>query len=73
MALLEPERTMEALPLFLTNKEDRERVISVMEWAMSLEGISEGQKDLGKKIIASLQRGKSTDRKKAPAKKTEIS
>ena len=69
MALLEPERTLEALPLFLTNKEDRDRVVSVLEWAMSLEGISEGQKDLGKKIIASLQGGRSTDRKKAPAKK----
>jgi len=73
MALLEPERTLEALPHLLSNKEDRDRVISILEWVMSLEGISEGQKDLGKKIIASLQGKLPAATKKAPARKKKSS
>ena len=73
MALLEPERTLEALPHLLSNKEDRDRVITILEWVMSLEGISEGQKDLGKKIIASLQGKLPAATKKAPARKKKSS
>jgi hypothetical protein len=40
LALLEPQRTMEALPHLLSNEKDRQRALSLLEWAMSLKDVS---------------------------------
>ena len=57
MVLLEPERTLNALPALLSNKEDRERALQILEWGLSLEGITEEQRDMGNKIMGLLKGG----------------
>jgi pimeloyl-ACP methyl ester carboxylesterase len=54
MALLEPEFTLHALPKLLSNKEDRERAMSILEWAQTLEGLTKEQRDMIGKIAAVL-------------------
>jgi hypothetical protein len=58
MVLLEPERTLNALPALMGKKEDRERVLEIMDWAMSLEGITKEQRDMGNRITALLSEKK---------------
>ena len=73
MALLEPERTLHALPLLLTKKEDRDRVMSFLNWGLALEGITKEQRDMAGRIIDVIKAGTSPGapagkgRKKAPA------
>jgi len=51
MVLLEPERTLHALPLLLSRKEDRERVMSFLEWGRKLEGIKKEQQNMIDRIV----------------------
>jgi pimeloyl-ACP methyl ester carboxylesterase len=51
MVLLEPERTLNALPGLLSSGEDRRRVLKILEWAMLLEGITKEQREMGNRII----------------------
>jgi pimeloyl-ACP methyl ester carboxylesterase len=55
MALLEPERTLKALPKLLSRKEDRERAIQILEWGLSIEGITREQRDMGNRIMELLK------------------
>jgi pimeloyl-ACP methyl ester carboxylesterase len=50
MVHLEPERTLEALPLLLADEGDRERVLSMLDRWMSLEGVTRGQSDMVQRI-----------------------
>ena len=54
MALLEPEFTLHALPKLLSKKEDRERAMSILEWAQTLEDLTKEQRDMIGKITAVL-------------------
>ena len=58
MALLEPERTLRALPLLLHKKEDLERAMSFLEWGLNLEGLTKEQRDEIGKITAVLSEKK---------------
>ncbi len=80
LALLEPERTMEALPGLLSSKEDRDRALKLLEWAMSLEGVSPLQLDFANNIYELIKgaalpgaKKKSSGKKKndVPSSKTE--
>lgn len=51
MLLMEPQRTLEALPRLLTAKEDRDRVLSTLSWGLSMEGITQEQRNMINKII----------------------
>jgi hypothetical protein len=51
MVHLEPERTLEALPQLLTDKKDRERALEVLEWGLTLDGITREQYDMINRII----------------------
>ena len=69
MVLLEPERTLNALPALLSRKEDRERTLQILEWGLSLEGITNEQRDMANRIIelikgdaASGGKGKAADK-----------
>ncbi|OPY86591.1 MAG: Alpha/beta hydrolase family protein [Syntrophaceae bacterium PtaU1.Bin231] len=55
MVLLEPERTLHALPALLSRKEDRERTLRILEWALSLDGITKEQRDMGNRIVGLLR------------------
>ncbi len=57
MVLLEPERTLNALPALLSVKEDRERTLQILEWGLSLEGITKEQQDMGRTIMELLKGG----------------
>ncbi len=57
MVLLEPERTLNALPGLLSSEEDRRRVLKILEWAMLLEGITKEQRDMGHRIMELLKGG----------------
>ena len=57
MVLLEPERTLNALPGLLSSEEDRRRVLKILEWAMMLEGITKEQRDMGHRIMELLKGG----------------
>jgi hypothetical protein len=54
MALLEPEFTLHALPKLLAKKEDRERAMSILDWAQTLEDLKKEQRDMIGKITAVL-------------------
>jgi pimeloyl-ACP methyl ester carboxylesterase len=56
MAHLEPERTLKALPLLLSKKGDRERILSLLEGWMSLEGITREQRGMLNRIGDLLHR-----------------
>ncbi len=56
LALLEPQRTKEALPHLLSDEKDRQRALSLLEWAMSLADVSPLQIDFANSI-AELIRG----------------
>jgi len=58
MALLEPERTLRALPLLLHKKEDLERAMSFLEWGLNLEGLTIEQREEIGKITAVLSEKK---------------
>jgi hypothetical protein len=51
MVLLEPERTLRALPMLLSKKEDRERVLSILEMGRSLDGVTNEQLDMVDRIV----------------------
>ena len=55
MVLMEPERTLNALPALLSRKEDRERTLQILEWGLSLEGITKEQRDMGNRIVGLLK------------------
>jgi hypothetical protein len=71
LALLEPERTMEALPTLLAKKEDRGRAISLLKWALTLEGIGPLQKDFANSIIELLEREPAAKRTQPRREKKE--
>jgi len=54
MVLLEPERTLKALPALLPGKEERKRTLSLLEWARRIEGITKEQRDMVDRIAAPL-------------------
>lgn len=56
MVLLEPERTLDALPRLLTLDEDRERVLSILKRGLSLEGITPEQRDMVMAIMDRLNK-----------------
>ena len=64
MVLVEPERTMNALPILLSNEEERKRVLQLLKWAMSLDGITSEQRSMGNKI-SKLLKSKATDPKQS--------
>ncbi len=55
MVLLEPEHTLKALPRLLSDPGDRQRIVSLLEWGMSLEGVTREQREMGKTIIELLK------------------
>jgi hypothetical protein len=55
MVLLEPERTLQALPLLLTRKEDRDRAMSFLKWGLALEGLTKEQSDTINRIADVLK------------------
>jgi len=72
MALLEPERTLHALPLLLTKKEDRDRVISFLNWGLTLEGITKEQRDMIKRIADVLKAEAPGDKPAGAGKKNNV-
>jgi pimeloyl-ACP methyl ester carboxylesterase len=58
MVLLETERTLHALPKLLSKKEDRERVLEILEWGLTMEGLTKEQRDMIGKITAMLSEKK---------------
>ena len=72
MVLLEPERTLSALPALLSGKEDRERTLQILEWGLSLEGITKEQRDMGNRIMELLKGGSlRTGKSKATGKRVK--
>jgi len=69
MVLLEAERTLNALPALLSRKEDRERTLQILEWGLSLEGITKEQRDMGNRIVGLLKSDASGSGKARPAGK----
>ncbi|HTZ40850.1 MAG TPA: DUF3141 domain-containing protein, partial [Syntrophales bacterium] len=55
LALLEPEATLRALPTLLTDSEDRKRTLEILDWGFSLQGITQEQRDMIKRIKDLLQ------------------
>ncbi|MEN6465138.1 MAG: DUF3141 domain-containing protein, partial [Syntrophaceae bacterium] len=51
LALLEPQRTMEALPHLLADKKDRQRALSLLEWALSLKDVAPLQISFANSLI----------------------
>jgi hypothetical protein len=74
MALLEPEHTLQALPLLLSKEEDRGRVRGFLEWGSKLDGITKEQIDMINRIVNVIHAAAPGDkpagagRKKASAK-----
>jgi hypothetical protein len=70
MAMLEPERTLKSLPVILSRKEDRERVLAFLKWIRDMEGLNKAQRELNDRINALLTAsateggGKESSRKK---------
>jgi pimeloyl-ACP methyl ester carboxylesterase len=66
MALLEPERTLDALPRLLATDEERERVLSILKQGLSLEGITPEQHAMALTIMDRLGKtgARSAKRKK---------
>jgi len=58
MVLMEPERTLKAIPALLSRKEDRERVVQILEPCMSMEGITKEQRVMLDRINALLSEKK---------------
>ena len=56
MVLLEPERTLDALPSLLAGQEDRERVLSILKWGLSQEGITPDQRSMITAIVDRLDK-----------------
>jgi hypothetical protein len=71
MALLEPEFTLHALPQLLSNKEDKERAMSILEWGKSLEGLTQEQLDMIGQITAVLSEKEAVAGAGNPSKKKE--
>jgi hypothetical protein len=69
MVLLEPERTLNALPALLSRKEDRERTLQILEWGLSLDGITKEQRDMGNRIVGLLKSDAAGSGKARPAGK----
>jgi len=66
MVLLEPERTLDALPRLLATDEERERVLSILKQGLSLEGITPEQHAMALTIMDRLGKtgARSAKRKK---------
>jgi len=71
MVHLEPERTLEALPRLLVDKEDRERVLELLDRGLSMEGITQEQHDMIHKIIDLLTATAAFTVKRKPIKEAE--
>jgi len=72
MVLMEPDRTLNALTALLSRKEDRDRTLQILEWGLSLEGITKEQRDMGNKIIELLKgAAASGGKEKAAVKKVK--
>ncbi len=56
MVLLEPERTLDALPRLLATAEERERVLSILKRGLSLEGITAEQHAMARTIMDRLRK-----------------
>jgi len=56
MALLEPEKTMDALPQLLAVDEEREHILSILQWGLSVEGITPEQRATILAIMGRLQK-----------------
>ena len=74
MVLMEPQRTLNALPALLSRKEDRERVLQFLERCTSMEGITREQRDMLDRITTLLSEKKAgagggTSNKKKAQKK----
>jgi hypothetical protein len=70
MVLMEPERTLRALPMLLDKKEEREHVLALLEkWGQTLEGITKEQRDMIGKITAVLSENKAAARAAISTKK----
>ncbi|MGE5855028.1 MAG: poly(3-hydroxybutyrate) depolymerase, partial [Syntrophaceae bacterium] len=54
MVLMEPERTLKAIPALLSRKEDRERVLQFLDECRSIEGITREQRDMLDRITSLL-------------------
>ncbi len=67
MVLLEPERTLNALPGLLSSEADRRRVLKILEWAMLLEGITKEQREMGNRIIQLIKGTAAHDGRVKPA------
>ncbi len=57
MAMLEPERTLHALPLLLSTQEERRKVMSFLMWGLTLEGLTKEQRDTIERIIDVIKAG----------------
>jgi len=70
MVLMEPERTLRALPVLLAKKEEREHVMALLEkWGLSLEGLTKEQREMVGKITVVLSENKAGDRAAISPKK----
>jgi len=58
MVLMEPQRTLKAIPSLLSRKEDRQRVLQSLESCRSMEGITKEQRDMLDRITALLSEKK---------------
>jgi hypothetical protein len=72
LALLEPQRTMESLPHLLSNEKDRQRALSLLEWAMSLKDVSPLQISFANSLIELIKGAAPAGAaKKSPGKETK--
>ena len=55
MVLVEPEHTMNALPNLLSKPDEKKRVLQLMKRALSLDGITNEQRDMGNRIVKILK------------------
>jgi len=71
LVLLEPERTLRSLPLLLSRKEDRVRILEILKLGQSKIDLTEEQRDMVAKITAILAEKAPQERKvKSPKKKS---
>ncbi len=72
LALLEPQRTMEALPHLLSNEKDRQRALSLLDWAMSLKDVSPLQISFANSLVELIKGAAVTKAaEKPPGKETK--
>lgn len=69
MAMLEPERTLRAIPALLPRREDRERVLAFLKWGRGLDGIRKEQVDLIDRVAVLLRERPPKGRRKSAGTK----